>query len=63
MREHLRLVAPQLEGAQQQLGEIDHAGARTGRLVVRVQPDQLAAVGSPPSFSMLRAAALILVAS
>ena len=43
MREQLRLVAPQLEGAQQQLGEIDDAGLRAGGLVGRIEPDELAA--------------------
>jgi hypothetical protein len=37
------LVAPQFKCAQQQLREVDHAGARAGLLVVRVQADQLAA--------------------
>ena len=34
-----RVVAPQLVGAQQQLGEVDDAGARAGLLVRRVELD------------------------
>src|SRR5580704_7705940 len=61
MREQLRVVAPQLEGAQQQLGEVDDPGARARLLISRVQGDQLAArriaaIGEPR-----RAASLVLL--
>jgi hypothetical protein len=41
MRKHVRLIAPQLKGAQQQLREVDDAGLRTGRLVGGVESDEL----------------------
>src|SRR6185437_5538705 len=41
MREELRVVAPELVGAQQQLREIDHAGTCAGLLVEAVEPDHL----------------------
>ena len=39
MTEQLGLVAPQLEGAQQQFGEIDHACPLAGVLVILVELD------------------------
>ncbi len=56
------MVAPQLKGAQQQLGEVDHAGAAAGVLVGRIHldhhaPRAVALVGErrwPPAFVLLR---------
>ncbi len=56
-----RLVAPQFERPQQQLREVDHAGARAGLLVVRVQADQLAARRIVAVLEMLGPVALVLV--
>src|SRR5579864_5973146 len=43
MREELRIVTPQLERPQQQLGEIQYPAAGTGFLIGGVQPDELPA--------------------
>ena len=61
MREELGLIAPQLKGAQQELGEIDDPIPRAGRLVLAVEPDELAACRIAAVLQILRPASLILV--
>ena len=59
--QHFGLVAQQLERAQQQLGEVDHAGARAGVLVILVELDELAARRVVAVLQRLRAQALVLL--
>src|SRR5450631_1069269 len=61
VREQLRLSAPQLEGAQQELCEIDDARLRAGGLVAGIEFDELAAVQVARIFKLSRAAAFVLV--
>ena len=61
MREHLRPFAPQLEGAQQKLREIDDACLCAGGLVGRVEFDELAARGVAAVLQHRRTATFILV--
>src|SRR6185437_14270540 len=61
MRQELRMVAPELVGAQQQLREIDHPRARAGLLVETVEPDHLRAGKIVAGLQVLRTAALVLV--
>ena len=61
VREQLRLVAPQLEGAQQQLGEIHHARHAAGLLVVLVELDELASRRVVAVLERFRPQALVLL--
>ncbi|MCY1503409.1 hypothetical protein D9M68_375340 [compost metagenome] len=56
------MVAPQVEGAQQQLGEIDHPAARAGRLVGLVDAAHGGEEQVAAGLDVLRADALVLLA-
>ena len=61
MPQYFRLVAPQLEGAQQQFGKVDHPGAGAGLLVLLVQSDQLQLRRIVAAGDLLRTPAFVLV--
>ena len=61
MRDQRRLVAPDLVGAQQELGEIHHPGAPAGVLVGAVDADQFAAGRIAAVLDVLRPVTLVLL--
>ena len=58
--EDLGAIAPQFVGAQQQLGEVDHAGALAGLLVGAVDANHLPEVGIATVVEVLGALAVVL---
>jgi len=61
VRQQRRVVAAELIGAQQQFGEIHHAGALALRFVFGVDPDELPARGIARVLECRRPVALVLV--
>ncbi len=61
MAEQLGVVSPQLERAQQQLGEIHSAGARARLLVLGIEPEQSTFGRIAPFLELPRTPALVLV--
>ncbi len=62
MGQQAGVVAPQVEGAQQQLGEVDHAGARAGRLVGFIDAAHGGQEQVAAGLDMLRAQAFVFLA-